>query len=578
MDSVLMQKLKILADSAKYDVSCSSSGAGRMNNGRIGSAHMSGICHTWAADGRCVSLLKVLFTNKCEYNCEYCVSRRDSDHPRASFEPEELARLTIEFYRRNYIEGLFLSSAVEVSPDYTAERILRCLSLLRNEYGFAGYIHAKLIPGVSAELVHRIGLVADRLSVNIEMPSRDSLQRFAPQKRMPQILAPMRQITNTLIETRSLKGPGNMFRGEDLNTAEHYLDKDALAGASAAGSSSTSARAAAEAPADRSAPRIAPARKTASAAGSRSVQRASAAGSSGTPARTAAEAPADRSASGGDLLLPASPAGGVPASPTGGRYPASTGGAFPSLAGDSSLASASGTSASPAGGTFPAPGKGRFAAAGQTTQMIIGAGEETDRSILTASEQLYRTFKMKRVYYSAYIPMVDSPVLPGPSSAPPLRREHRIYQADWLLRFYGFTAGELFGKGTPNLDPDLDPKVTWALRNLDQFPIEVNTASYGMLMRIPGIGDTSARRIIRQRRFAAVRFEDLKKMGVVIKRAKYFLICCGRYYGDRRFDPQTIRNGILQMENGLQLSMFDSDWKPLPEGARQEKLSEAGLI
>ena len=476
METTLMTKLQILADSAKYDVSCSSSGAGRQNNGRMGSAHMSGICHTWAADGRCVSLLKVLFTNQCVYNCEYCVNRRSNDFPRASFEPEELAALTMEFYRRNYIEGLFLSSAVEISPDYTAERILKCLTLLREVYGFAGYIHAKIIPGVSPEILHRIGLVADRLSVNIELPSEASLRKFAPQKQARQIFAPMRQITNTLIETNSLKGPGNMFNGQQLNTAEHYLSRR-LTGETAAGS-------------------------------------------------------------------------------------------------------------------LPAPRKGAFASAGQTTQMIIGAGEETDQSILATSEKLYRTFKMKRVYYSAYIPVVSSPILPDRFSAPPLQREHRIYQADWLLRFYGFTAGELFARGSANLDPDLDPKVTWALRNLDRFPIEVNKADYGTLLRIPGIGDKSARRILRQRRFAAVRFDDLKKMGVVMKRAKYFLTCCGRYYGERRFEPETIRSSILQMEDGLQLSMFDergqlsgpqklafdSNWNRIEEGERQERLSAAGLI
>lgn len=483
MRETLMQKLQILADSAKYDVSCSSSGASRHNNGRMGNAHMSGICHTWAADGRCVSLLKVLFTNNCVYNCEYCVSRRENDFPRASFEPEELAALTIEFYRRNYIEGLFLSSAVEISPDYTAERILRCLTILRKDYGFAGYIHAKIIPGVSPEILHRIGLVADRLSVNIEMPTSESLRRFAPQKKAKQIFGPMRQITNTLIETNSLKGPGNMFAGEKLNAAEHYLG---------------------------------------------------------------AKGPGNMFA--GEKLNDA------------GRYlevkePGKRSG----------------------GGNQPLH-KGEFAAAGQTTQMIIGAGGETDQSILTTSENLYRTFKMKRVYYSAYIPVVDSPVLPDRTTAPPLQREHRIYQADWLLRFYGFTVGELFGKGGPNLDPDLDPKVTWALRNLDRFPVEVNRASYEVLMRVPGIGDKSARRILRQRRFAAVRFDDLKKMGVVMKRAKFFVLCCGRYYGDRRFEPETIRSSILQSESGLQLSMFDGDWNRVTEGERLEKLSEAKVI
>ena len=210
--------------------------------------------------------------------------------------------------------------------------------------------------------------------------------------------------------------------------------------------------------------------------------------------------------------------------------------------------------------------------------MIIGAGGETDRSILTTSENLYRTFKMKRVYYSAYIPVVESPVLPDIKTAPPLAREHRIYQADWLLRFYGFTVSELFNKENSNLDPDLDPKVTWALRNLEQFPVEVNRASYGMLMRVPGIGAVSAKRIIRQRKIAAVSFDDLKKMGVVIKRAKYFLTCSGRYFGERNFDPETIRNAILQMEDGLQLSMFDNNWNKLEEGDRKEQLSQAGII
>lgn len=453
MEELLMKKLKILADGAKYDVSCSSSGASRYNNGRLGNAHAAGICHSWAADGRCVSLLKVLFTNKCEYDCEYCINRRSNDFPRATFEPDELARLTMEFYRRNYIEGLFLSSAVEKSPDYTAERILECLELLRFRYGFAGYIHAKIIPGVSPAILHRIGLVADRLSVNIEMPSSKSLAQLAPQKRPKQIFAPMRQITNTLIEHNSLVGPGTMFKGQKLNTADHYLED----------------------------------------------------------------------------------------SPDGFS---NTGPSLPEFWDQASQ-------------ILPAPKKGSFAAAGQTTQMIIGAGGESDKSILTTSENLYHAFKMKRVYYSAYIPLVESPKLPDIHTPAPLKREHRIYQADWLLRFYGFTVGELFQDGSSDLDPDLDPKVTWAIRNLDYFPLEVNKASYDQLMRVPGIGHLSAKRIIRQRRYSAVRFDDLKKIGVVMKRAKYFILCCGRYYGDRKFEPEVIRGSILQMENGLQMSMFD---------------------
>ena len=488
----IMEKLKILADSAKYDVSCSSSGVGRENNGRIGSVHASGICHSWGADGRCISLLKVLFSNKCVYDCEYCVNRRTNDFPRASFEPEELAKLTIEFYRRNYIEGLFLSSAVEVSPDHTAERILESLRILRYKYGFAGYIHAKIIPGVSQELLHQIGLVADRLSVNIEMPTSKSLAMFAPQKKPKEIFAPMRQITNSLIERNALIGPGTMFKGQELNTAENYLGGK--------NDSIVSERASRYFPED---------------------------------GMKCEQAPA-------------------------GLYLSDPASAFSKPV---KLAK-----------------KEAFAPSGQTTQMIIGAGGETDQSILTTSENLYRTFKMKRVYYSAYIPVVNSPILPDRRTSPPLAREHRIYQADWLLRFYGFTVKELFNGKESNLDPDLDPKVTWALRNLELFPVEVNKASYSMLMRIPGIGAVSAKRIVRQRRVAAVRFEDLKKMGVVLKRAKYFLTCSGRYYGERRFEPEIIRNSILQMEDGLQLSMFDNNWNRLEEGARQEKLSSAGVI
>ena len=503
----VMQKLQILADSAKYDVSCSSSGANRNNNGRLGNAHMAGICHSWGADGRCISLLKVLFTNKCIYNCEYCVNRRANDFPRASFEPDELARLTVEFYKRNYIEGLFLSSAVEVSPDHTAERILKCLELLRYQYGFAGYIHAKIIPGVSPEILHRIGLVADRLSVNIEMPTSKSLAAFAPQKKPKEIFAPMKQITNTLIETKSLKGPGTMFKKQQLNDADSYLG-DACGSLPEMWESGL-------APESRM-PATTETKPTVQSAAKQPLQAASM-----QPVQTAA-------------------------SPS------------PAYAG----------------------GRGSFAAAGQTTQMIIGAGGESDKSILTTSENLYRTFKMKRVYYSAYIPVVDSPLLPSKDTAPPLAREHRIYQADWLLRFYGFTVGELFGKGDGNLDPDVDPKVTWALRNLDQFPVEINRASYDMLMRVPGIGSTSAKRIIRQRRFAAVRYDDLKKMGVVLKRAKYFILCAGRYEGDRRFEPETIKHSMLQMEEGLQMTMFnyDENWRPISSGERQEKLSVAGII
>ncbi|MBO5666967.1 MAG: putative DNA modification/repair radical SAM protein, partial [Firmicutes bacterium] len=330
-----MRKLKILADSAKYDVSCSSSGVERKGQkGKMGSASEGGICHSWTADGRCISLLKILFTNDCVYDCEYCVNRRSGGAERATFEPRELAELTMEFYRRNYIEGLFLSSAVEISPDHTAEKILEALWILREEFGCLGYIHAKIIPGVSPELVHRIGLLADRLSVNVELPSADSLKLLAPQKKPKGIFTPMKQITETMAEQKTLKGGGNKFstvkyRGQALN----YLNPMALNEAE------------------------------------------------GFPLMVREEA-----ARYGELR----------------NY------------------------------------KEKFAPAGQTTQMIIGATPESDRTILKMSESLYKTFFMKRVYFSAYVPVVSSPKLPTVFQSPPLAREHRLYQADWLLRFYGF--------------------------------------------------------------------------------------------------------------------------------------------
>jgi len=476
MDKIF-EKLTILAESAKYDVSCSSSGVGRRNNGTIGSSDAAGICHTWSADGRCISLLKVLFTNRCVYDCEYCVNRRSADVERVSFEPEELARLTIEFYRRNYIEGLFLSSAVDRSPDYTAERILESLRILRHKYGFAGYIHAKVIPGTSQELIHAIGLEADRLSVNIEMPTSRSLELFAPQKKPKQIFAPMRQITNSLIERNALKGPGSMFQGQDINSPENYLD-----------------------------------------------------------------AAVRRSVNGMQLRENQNYVYEPVTALTKGRSR-----------------------------------KEVFAPAGQTTQMIIGAGSESDLQILTTTENLYHTFKMKRVYYSAYVPVVSSPILPEVGTLPPLAREHRLYQADWLLRFYGFRVNELLDDSEPDLDPDVDPKVTWALRHLDQFPVEINKAPMDMLLRIPGVGNVSARRILRQRRVRAVRYEDLKKMGVVLKRAKHFLTCSGKYYGEKNFLPEVIKGHLLELDDGVQMSLFDQNGSGLLAGNMKGELTDGRL-
>jgi putative DNA modification/repair radical SAM protein len=432
MNGVTMDKLTVLGEGAKYDVSCSSSGADRSNIGRIGSAACAGVCHSWTADGRCISLLKILLSNDCVYDCKYCVNRRTADVARRTFEPRELADLTIEFYRRNYIEGLFLSSAVLISPDYTAERMYECLWILREEYGFAGYVHAKVIPGVSPELVNAIGFVSDRLSVNIELPSEDSLARLAPQKRPEGIFSPMRQITETQAEQRTLSAPGLMGK----------LDPTSFPLPSASSSHATHSL-------------------------------------SYTNKRR-------------------------------GRY------------------------------------KERFAPAGQTTQMIVGASEESDLHIVRTSEALYHRFSLKRVYFSAYIPVSSAPGLPDPLTPPPLKREHRLYQADWLLRFYGFRADEILSEGEPNLDYELDPKVVWALRHLEVFPVEVNKASLEELLRIPGVGNTSAERIVRQRRVAAVRYDDLKKMGVVVKRAKYFLTCSGRYYGDGELEPYYIRDKMTR--------------------------------
>ncbi|MDR0817342.1 MAG: putative DNA modification/repair radical SAM protein [Clostridiales Family XIII bacterium] len=466
MESVVFDKLTVLGESAKYDVSCSSSGADRSNIGRIGSAACAGICHSWAADGRCISLLKVLYSNDCVFDCQYCVNRRSADVTRRTFEPKELADLTIEFYRRNYIEGLFLSSAVLISPDHTAERMYECLYILRETYGFAGYIHAKVIPGVSPELLHLIGLVADRLSVNIELPSEDSLSLLAPQKKTKGIFGPMRQITQTQAEQKTLKPAGLMGRLrppvnlQSVGTGSGFGSDHAGAG---------------------------------SGFGSANIE-----------------------------------------------------------SGDGSLADIK----AGAGEVFRAADnpvtlidrrksyREKFAPAGQTTQMIVGASPESDLHIIKTSEALYHKFSMKRVYFSAYIPVADSPNLPPIGSASPQLREHRLYQADWLLRFYGFGAGEILTEENPNLDYELDPKVVWALRNIESFPVEINKASFEELLRIPGIGNISAKRILRQRRIAAVKYDDLKKMGVVVKRARFFLTCSGKYYGDNVFDPYYIRDRI----------------------------------
>ena len=379
----LLKKLEVLTDAAKYDVACTSSGVDRPGRpGALGNTVKAGICHSFAADGRCISLLKVLLSNDCAYDCAYCVNRRSCDGPRATFTPEELCRLTVEFYRRNYIEGLFLSSAVVKNPDYTSELMLVTLKKLREEERFWGYVHVKAIPGADPRLTHALGLYADRMSVNIELPSQKSLALLAPQKSKEKILAPMGLIRDGIRENAA-----------DL---AHY----------------------------RAAPKFVP--------------------------------------------------------------------------------------------------------AGQSTQMIIGATPETDRQILALTEGLYRKYQLKRVFFSAYMPVVSDRNLPARDTPPPLLREHRLYQADWLLRFYGFSAGEILDDQHPDFNPLLDPKCNWAVNHMEHFPVEVNRAPYEMLLRVPGIGVKSAKRIRAARRYAALDFDALKKLGVVLKRARYFILCGGK--------------------------------------------------
>lgn len=416
----VLEKLTILTDAAKYDAACTSSGGNRTaKKGYIGntSPASAGCCHTFSADGRCVTLLKVLMTNCCVFDCKYCVNRRSNDTKRTAFTPEELAELTVSFYRRNYIEGLFLSSGVLRSPDNTTELMIRTLWLLRERHRFNGYIHAKAIPGTSPELIERLGFLADRLSVNIELPSENGLNRLAPDKSKKAILAPMRQIQNRNRQSR-----------EELVKFRH------------------------------------------------------------------------------------------------------------------------------------AP---RFAPAGQSTQLIVGATQDSDFQILRLTEGLYRQYHLKRVFYSAYVPVVEHALLPAKDIKPPLLREHRLYQADWLLRFYGFRAEELLDPEHPDFDTRVDPKCSWALAHLEFFPVEVNTADYETLLRIPGVGVTSAKRILSARRAGPLHIENLRKLGVVMKRAQYFLTASGKGAGGIHYSQDRLLRDLIAAEQPLlpeqecvQLSLF----------------------
>ncbi len=417
-----LEKLEILTDSAKYDVACTSSGVNRKGDGKgIGNTVSGGICHSFASDGRCISLLKVLFTNECVYDCKYCINRKSNDVPRASFTPKELCELTIEFYRRNYIEGLFLSSGVLHNPDYTMELLYHTLYLLRTAYHFQGYIHVKAIPGADQSLVYKTGLLAERMSINLELPTADGLKNLAPNKHRNTILKPMRLIQNGIAQNK--------------NEIAIY----------------------------RQAPQFVP--------------------------------------------------------------------------------------------------------AGQSTQMIVGATPDSDYQIMSVAENLYNKFSLKRVFYSAFIRVNDDKELPALPGGPPLLREHRLYQADWLLRFYGFRAEELLSEEKPNFNILLDPKCDWALRHLEQFPVEINRADYQMLLRVPGIGVKGAQRIIRARKSTKLTFEHLKKMGIVLKRAIYFITCGGKMMYSLKIDEDYITRNLLNVKEKLpfdvnqitykQLSLFD---------------------
>ena len=422
-EMTLNEKLNILSDAAKYDVSCTSSGVERKGDGTgMGNCSKAGICHSFSADGRCISLLKILFTNECIYDCKYCINRASNDVVRTSFTPEEICTLTMEFYRRNYIEGLFLSSGILKSPDYTMELIYAALYRLRHVCNFQGYIHVKAIPGADPGLVQMTGFLADRMSVNVELPTAESLRLLAPHKSRKNILAPMRLVQNQITE----------------NKQEIRLYRNAP----------------------------------------------------------------------------------------------------------------------------------RFVPAGQSTQMIIGATPETDYQILNVAESLYKKFGLKRVFYSAFVPVNEDRDLPVlKDNQPPLLREHRLYQADWLLRFYHFEAHELLDEENPNFNILLDPKCCWALKHLEVFPIEINKADYRLLLRVPGIGYKSAARIVKARRLGVLQFEDLKKMGVALKRALYFITCAGRMMYPVRIEEDYITRNLLNTKEKIpegaygmtyrQLSLFD---------------------
>lgn len=489
-DMPLERKLEILSDAAKYDVSCTSSGVDRSAvKGKLGDSSAMGICHSFAADGRCISLLKILYTNECIFDCKYCINRSSNDVVRTSFTPEEVCRLTMEFYRRNYIEGLFLSSGVMVSPNYTLEQLLITLRLLRDTYGFMGYIHVKVIPGGDPALVEMLGWYADRLSVNLELPTAEGLRQLAPHKSRKNILTPMRQIQGCIDESRNRLG----MMGGNRSAFWHTKQRLAREGSALAGGTEKVLADKEESRGDKetNANSQAEHRESVPSDDSLRIERR------------------DLSREVRDLTDGAA-RGYLQFAP-------------------------------------PQSMKGRkgFAVGGQSTQMIIGATQETDYQLIQVAEALYQSFDLKRVFYSAFVKVNDDSRLPDIPGGPPLLREHRLYQADWLFRYYGFSAGELLSEKQPNFNVFLDPKCDWAIRNLHHFPVEVTTADYFTLLRVPGIGPKSARRIISTRRSGRLDFAVLKRLGVVLKRAKYFLTCNGRMQYGGPIGEDSITNCLI---------------------------------
>lgn len=498
----LEEKLMILSDAAKYDVACTSSGVDRKGqSGMTGNTAACGICHSFAADGRCVSLLKILYTNECIYDCKYCINRKSNDVARTSFTPEELCEVTMQFYRHNYIEGLFLSSGIKENPTKTMEEFYIALHLLRNVHRFNGYIHVKAIPGADSQIIEQVGFLADRMSTNLELPTAAGLKELAPNKTRKNILTPMRQIQNGINGNQ-----GRLLGIEGTDWKENP-------------------------------PRIPDAMQVSD--GIVTAGRQDGWGLS----RLQTENISDRR----NYLL-YSDMDCVETNT------------------EQQCTPSKGTGVSVSRHLYQKNSK--FVPAGQSTQMMIGATSENDYQILSVAEALYNRFDLKRVFYSAYIALNEDAKLPALTTKPPLLREHRLYQADWLLRFYGFEANELLSEDKPNFNLFLDPKCEWAIRHLEYFPVEINTATYAMLLRIPGIGVKSAKRIMMARKGTLLDFENLKRIGVVLKRAHYFITCKGKMLHQTRVDEDYITRQILQLENKKnweleysmtfrQLSLFD---------------------